>query len=288
MEPERLILEADSAGPVRGDDVLQFGEHVLGGPVARSEPGVVRAEDAPERAAAVREDRERLDAREEIPRGERKRVVVVEWRASRPRHDRVPAARDQPRDHARVAPACDRVGKFAREQLSLAHTAVVERGFLHERLRPDGVHVCAADHDRELWTLCLDPPRQLGGSRVLDRHAGDAEEIRRLPRDASDYVPDGEAIELALEDLHLMSRRPQRRGYVSEAETGCKCPVPIELAARRRLDERNPHRGAAMPARTRNPRASRWGNSTDEKPAARSRASASDSLRLKTRQPWSA
>ncbi len=132
----------------------------------------------------------------------------------------------------------------------------------------------AADDDRHVRPVVLDAPRDLDGARILDRHARDPDEIRPTVPHPRDDLVDSQMVELPVEQLDLVARRPQRARDVGDPQSGEPRPVPVELTARRRLDERDPH-GIAY---TKKPRRPREANSTREKPASMSIPSATGSV----------
>ena len=263
-------------GPVALEDLLDLVEDVRGRPVARLEARVVAAEHALERAAAVRDQRQRPDGPEEIPRREGEQVVVVGRRARRRSHDLVPAPRDEPGDRRRIGAALERVGELRARYSPRRRTRSRTLAFL-ESLAADGVDVRAADDDRHVRAIVLDPPRDLDGLRVLDRHACDPDEIGPPVAHARDDVVDRQSGELAVEQVDLVAGGAERAGDVGDAEPREARPVPVELTARRGLDERDPHAGTES-RRRKKPRRPRDTKSTREKPAAVSIASATDSV----------
>ena len=190
----------------------------------------------------MRDQRQRVDRPEQVPGRERERVVVVGRRPRRQRHELAALPRDETGDRRRVGFPLESVGQLAREMLALADACVVEPVAFLERLAADGVDVCATDDDRDVGAILLDPPRDLDGARVLDRHARDPDEIRPILAHPRDDVVDRQVVELPVEQLDLVAGGSQRAGDVRDPERREARPVLVELTARRRLYERDSHR----------------------------------------------
>src|SRR5439155_594571 len=90
VQPEGLVLDADPRRPVALEDFLDLVEDIRGCSVPWLESRVVGAEHALERTAAVRDQRQRVDGAEHVPRREGENVVVPGGRTGRSGHDLVP------------------------------------------------------------------------------------------------------------------------------------------------------------------------------------------------------
>ena len=126
----------------------------------------------------MRDEGERVDRPKQIPCRERKRIVVVRRRARSSSHEVASAPGDKPGYRGGIGVALERVGELTRELLAFADACEIETVALFKSLPPDGVDVCAADDDRNISAIMLDPPRDLDGPWVLDRHARDPHEVR--------------------------------------------------------------------------------------------------------------
>ena len=154
--------------PVALEHLLDLVQHVRRRAVARLEPRVVRAEHALERAAAVGDQRQRLDGPEEVPGGERQRVVVLGRRArrQRPTRSRRPRRETSPGIADGIGVALERVGQLTHEVLALADARVVEASPSSSACLPTALTCAPPTTIGTSARSLLDPPRR---SR---RHAG--------------------------------------------------------------------------------------------------------------------
>ena len=278
VQSERLVLDPNALRSVTVEDLFDFVEDVCGRSVARLEARVVPTEHTLERAAAVGDEWECCDRSEEIPRRERERVVVVRRRTRRSVHEIRSAPRDEPRNLRGIDAPLERVDQLAGEVLAFADACIVETVAFFESLPTDRVDMCAADEDRNVRAIDLDPARDLDRARVFDGHARDPHEVRSPVANTRNDVVDVQVGQLAVEQLDRVAGGTERARDVRDPEPRKARPVFVELTARRRLDERDPQRGFLEfgrgtsillqgVAQTRKPRRPRQANWTLENPA---------------------
>jgi hypothetical protein len=104
--------------------------------------------------------------------------------------------------------------------------------------------VRAPDDDRDVGAVFLDLASDLDGSRILDGHTRDADEVRSFLADALHDLVHGQIVELPVEEANLVARGSERARDVGDPERREAGPVPVELTARRGMDERDLHRSS--------------------------------------------
>ena len=235
VQPERLVLDPDPLRPVALEDLLDLVEDVGGRPVTRLEARVVAAEHTLERAAAMRDQRERPDGPEEVPGREREERRSRREAVAAPRHDLGAIPRDE---------AWDRRGIEPRSSASASSHARYSPSPTHAKSKPSP----SSSACRPTALTCA-PPTTIGTSarsrlirRAISTARGYSTVMHVIPTRSGGPRARASTISSTVRCSSLPSSNstswpggPERARDVRDAEPREARPMPVELTARRRL-----------------------------------------------------